>query len=138
MSIQILNHVDMHLNDYKLMIETAYFLGYLGRYAEAESVFNAILAMTPECESALIGLGNIFTMRGQFLTAKSLFESNINRHPSSMIGHFYLAELLLGMGQIDRGTALLEKVSEMDNVGPIGKMSRQLQKLVHYGLFQSL
>ncbi len=126
----------MDTDDYKLMIETAFFLGYLGRYNEAEAVFDGILAMTPSCESALLGIGNLYTVQGQFAAAEEAYRNNLHLHPTSPIGHFYLAELLLGRGCIETGMESLRRAISLDSNGSIGKMSRQLEKLVELGFFR--
>ena len=132
----LFDHVPMDTDDYKLMIETAFFLGYLGRYNEAQTVFDGILAMTPACESALLGIGNLYTVQGQFGAAEDAYRNNLRLHPTSAIGHFYLAELLLGLGRIESGVESLNRAISLDSGGSIGKMSRQLEKLVELGFFR--
>ncbi len=136
MKTTLFDQVTMETNDYKLMIESAFFLGYLGRYGEAETIFDGILAMTPACEAALLGIGNLHTVQGRFCDAEDAYRRNLQLHPSSAIGHFHLAELLLGLGRIGAGMESLKRAITLDPGGSIGKMSRQLEKLVEFGFFR--
>lgn len=92
----------------------------LGEYAEAEEIYNAILALRPQEEDAFFLRGNVRMSLGSFEAAKEDFDRVISMNPENYDRLIEIYEVLDYYGYKEVGreylqTALASESSRMDN-----------------------
>jgi tetratricopeptide (TPR) repeat protein len=118
-----------------IMLECGFLLGTLKRHESAEKVFRGVLAICPENEAALLGLGNILLVQGQPGNAEQCYKNLIKIKPNHPAANAYLGELMLGSGRQEEAMRYLNHALRFDRTGPSGQMARQLLKLSETGFF---
>ncbi|MEO8753394.1 MAG: tetratricopeptide repeat protein [Casimicrobiaceae bacterium] len=93
------------------------------RLAEAEHIYNAIIAARPDHDEALRLLGLVEAQRGRFAQADQLLERAIASNPQSILALGARAQVQKGLGRFDealancdRAMALTQDVTELLNL----------------------
>ena len=58
--------VEVSKTETKLLLESAYFLIELGKFKEAQDVFEGACSLLPRNDVPRVGLGNLFVMQGRY------------------------------------------------------------------------
>lgn len=80
-----------------------------GRGPDALTEYQAVLAVQPNQEAALLGAGHLLVLAGHADEAQTLFERLTSTAPNNVDGHIALLELLLAKNEIDRAVTEGEK-----------------------------
>ncbi|MCB9638805.1 MAG: tetratricopeptide repeat protein [Myxococcales bacterium] len=119
----------------KLLLESAYFYIEMGKYKEAQDVFEGCVALLPRSDVPRIGLGNLFVAQGRFDLAETQYREAIKINEGSASAHAFLAESLLFQKKFPQATPSLEKAIALDPDGPAGQLARSLQQGHADGVF---
>lgn len=89
-------------------------LAGLGRFAEAEAEYRAVLAAQPHEPEALLGLARLYHQQGQFGQASVVLERLVRDPQSPAAAHVLLAKLLLREGKVEQAVARYKLGVETD------------------------
>jgi len=86
----------------RTLVDLGHAYWQLARYAEAETTFyKAIEICEPERRDVIYGeMGNLNRARGDFASAKSWFEKQIETDPSDATGHLFLGTMQFRLGEL--------------------------------------
>lgn len=93
--------VDSNPSSQRAWLDLGRALGELSRYDDAESAFQKAidLAENEPCDVAFGEIGNLYRNKGEFETAKSWYQKQIDASPQDATGYLYLGNLLLRQGK---------------------------------------
>ncbi|MCK6509089.1 tetratricopeptide repeat protein [Myxococcota bacterium] len=127
--------VEVPRREAKLLLESAYFYIEMGKYKEAQEVFEGCIALLPRSDVPRIGLGNLFVAQGRFDLAEAQYREAIKANENSASAYAFLAESLLFQKKLSQATPALEKAIALEPAGPAGQLARSLQQGQQDGVF---
>ena len=89
-----------------------------GRLSEAEQLYRAILAQSPECFDALHLLGALNVQRGDATTGATLLKSALAVDPTHAVAHFNCGLALLALGKPEEAIACFDAAGRLDPHSP--------------------
>ncbi len=127
--------VEVPRREAKLLLESAYFYIEMGKYKEAQEVFEGCISLLPRSDVPRIGLGNLFVAQGRFDLAEAQYNEAIKANEKSASAYAFLAEALLFQKKLSQATPALEKALSLEPNGPAGQLARSLQQGQQDGVF---
>lgn len=127
--------VEVSKSEAKLLLESAYFLIELGKFKEAQEVFEGACSLLPRHDVPRIGLGNLFVMQGRYDQAIQSYQDAIKANDNSASAHAFLGEVLLLKKQFDKAIPSLDKAKSLDPDGSAGKLAASLLQAHKDGAF---
>ncbi len=127
--------VEVPRREAKLLLESAYFYIEMGKYKEAQEVFEGCIALLPRSDVPRIGLGNLFVAQGRFDLAEAQYREAIKANENSASAYAFLAECLFFQKKLSQATPALEKAIALEPDGPAGQLARSLQQGQQDGVF---
>lgn len=121
----------------RLMAETGFYLGSMGRYQSALRIFRSLCLIVPSCDIAWIGQGQIRMKLNDIQGAETCFQEIIKDNPRSLPALCQLGQLYSGAGRTEESAELFRLVADLDPSGQFGRMARSSLKLIQKGLFQN-
>ncbi len=94
--------------------ERALVLDSLGRVAEAEAAYLALLRQAPGHAGALNNLGALLNRTGRWRAARLCYEQAARLHPAEVAGHVNLAHLLHREGELEEARRHYEAALRID------------------------
>lgn len=89
-----------------------------GDLARAQSIYQQILAVVPECAPALEGLGMVYLYAGQLEAAAAHLDRAITASPSEPQYHFNLGQVHSRQGRPQQAAACYRRALELDSRSP--------------------
>ena len=92
-------------------------LAELGRYDEAESAFKKVIELDDGVSPEVLGeIGNLYRSKGDFDSAISWYQKQIDAAPTNSMGHLYLGNIRLRRGEFDAAISIFETALTCDDV----------------------
>ena len=90
-------------------LDLGHALGQLSRYAEAQEAFEKAIELADgdPCDVIFGEIGNLYRAKGDFETAKSWFQKQIDADPGDATGYLFLGNTLLRQGSFDQAIEVL-------------------------------
>ena len=98
-----------HPDSQRAWLDLGQALSQLGRYDESESAFQKVIDLDDGVPAEIFGeIGNLYRSKGDFESAMSWYQKQIDAAPTESIGHLYLGNIRLRRGEFDQAIAAFE------------------------------
>lgn len=103
--------LDDHPTSLRAWLDLGRTLGELARYGEAESAFQKAieLAQDDPCDVIFGEIGNLYRSKGEFETALTWYQKQIDANPEDATGYLYLGNLLMRQGKLVEAEATFQQ-----------------------------
>lgn len=120
--------------DIVILMQGGYIYLRMGRYKEAQEVFEGVSALAPESEVPLVALGSVSFAQHRFDRAIRSYKKALALRPDSAFARASLGEALFFKGMKEEALRELEKASLLDTQGESGgNFARTLREEVQKG-----
>ena len=102
----------------RVMLEAGFVLREAGKFADAETVFRAIIELLPESDVPQVALGTVFLQSGRFELAQTTCEEALKIKPDSVYARLHRAEALLFQRQREQAEHELTEIIENETDSP--------------------
>lgn len=106
-----------HPDSQRAWLDLGLALAELGRYDKAESALQKVIDLDDGVPPEVLGeIGNLYRSKGDFDSAMSWYQKQIDAAPSSSMGHLYLGNIRLRRGEFDAAVSIFEKALACEDV----------------------
>ncbi|MDO8643610.1 MAG: tetratricopeptide repeat protein [bacterium] len=130
--------IPIEKEDLIVMMEAGYIYLGMGRFAEAEEVFEGVSVLAPKSEVPLVALGSVFFAQGKFDRAVQHYKKAIHLTPESAFAHAYMGEALFFQGNKKEALTFLKKGTVLDAGGKTGYFAQTLLDAIQKGFKPTL
>ncbi|MEM1007551.1 MAG: tetratricopeptide repeat protein [Myxococcota bacterium] len=131
----LLGIVEIHREEAHLLLESGYFYVELGRFQEAQDIFEGCACLLPESDVPYIGLGHVFHTKGDFAQAETAFRQAITRQPESATAYVYLGETLLFQHRVSEALQALDQAIALAPESAVAQHAEHLKEAHNNGFF---
>lgn len=129
--------VEVSKQEARLLVESGYLHIELGKFKEAQEIFEGCAALLPRSDVPRIGLGNLFFSQGRHDDAINAYQDAIKVRPDSAAAHAFLGEAYLFKKQFAKAQDTLKRAQELEPEGPPAELARNLLKAYEQGAFNA-
>src|SRR5262245_18534325 len=119
--------------DLVVLMEGGYGDLRMGRFKEAQDVFEGVSVLAPESEVPLVALGSVYFAQVNYDHAIRHYKKARTLKPDSSLAHAYFGESLFFNGKIEEAIYELEEASSLDPEGKSGDFARVLLSAIKNG-----
>ncbi len=132
----LLGIVEIPRRQAQVMLDAAYFYMEMGKFKEAEEVFEGCAALLPRSEVPLMGLGHLYVSQEKFDKAIETYQKALKVKPDSAEVHAFLGEAYLLKGEAEKALPILQKAQELDKNDPptAGALAKSLLQAYQEGI----
>ena len=124
---EILNAlVEVPADEVKILLEAGYLLMEMGKFKEAEEVFDGVCAMLPQSDVAKVALGNLHFSQGRIPRALKFHQEALKLQPDSALAFAHVGECLLMTGKSEQGLTALNQAKKLDPDSPVAAFAEAL------------
>ncbi len=126
--------VEISKQEARVLMEAGYLSIEMGRFKEAEEIFQGCIALLPRNSTPHLGLGNLYVAQDRLKEAIASYKEaiRINETPDAQA---FLGEAYLLNKQNREGIAALNRALELSQEGPAADLARSLLQAEKEGVF---
>lgn len=106
--------VEVSRREAQLLLEAGYIYMELGKFQEADDVFQGVCSLLPKNDVPRIALGHLFMSQSRIDEAIQSYKNAIKLRPESATAHAFLGEAYLFKGKTELALPTLQKAQELD------------------------
>lgn len=126
--------IEMERDDLIVLMESGYIYLGMGRFHEAQEVFEGVSVLVPDNEVPVVALGSVYFAQGKFDQAIRLYKKALTIKKDSSFAHSYLGESLFFKGKKKEAVSSLKEAIRLDPSGKSGAFAQALLGAIEKGL----
>jgi tetratricopeptide (TPR) repeat protein len=110
--------LETHPDSLRGWLDLGQSLGQLARYDEAEKAFLKVIELSGDgpCGAVYGEIGNLYRSKGDFGSAISWYQKQIDAEPAEAVGYLYLGNILMRQGDFEAAEAAFQASLACDDV----------------------